>query len=475
MLVAGVDSSTQSCKLLVIDCETGLVVRQSSVRHPEGTSVDPGAWWVALKQAISNVGGLGDVSAIGIGGQQHGMVLLNRSGEVVRDALLWNDTSSAPQAQNLVDLYGSDWWSNEVGSVPVASFTVTKLAWVCMNDLDSREKTEAVCLPHDYLTFMLKGGVQLVNEIGLENVLTTDRGDASGTGYWSLQSEIYLDDLVKESFGKSLILPKVLGPWEQSGKVHPVIAKELNINPECLISAGSGDNMAAALGLGARPGHGIISLGTSGTVFASSESASHDSSGLVAGFADATGNYLPLACTLNATQVFDVFRKMLKVDYQNFDELALAANPGADGLTLVPFLQGERTPNLPNSTGSLSGIKLENLRPENLARAAIEGVICSLNDALQSIKRLGVEIDSLSLIGGGAASKATQLIASSVLGQAIQVPPPAEYVAIGMAKQAAKTLNQKFEDAIANESAVISAEPSKEVFENYKEYLDKVY
>jgi xylulokinase len=475
MLVAGIDSSTQSCKVLVLDTETGLVVRQASAPHPAGTSVNPIAWWDALKIAIERIGGLQDVEAIGVGGQQHGMVLLDREGEVVRDALLWNDTSSAPQASRLVDTYGEKWWAEEVGSVPVASFTITKLAWVAQNDSDSAQKAQAVCLPHDYLTYLLKGGSELVKKVGLENSLTTDRGDASGTGYWSTKNENYLPDLIIDTFGKHLITPKVLGPWDQAGKVDLNVAANLKINPSCIISAGSGDNMAAALGIGILPSQGVVSIGTSGTVFASTDISVHDTTGLVAGFADATGNYLPLVCTLNATQILDTFRSILNVDFNEFDDLAMNANPGSDGLTLIPFFQGERTPNLPNATGFISGMTLSNTFPANLARMSIEGVICSLNDALLSLINLGVQIETINLIGGGAASTATQHIASEIFKSKLFVPQPAEYVALGMARQAAKCLGTDINVSAVKETKEVLTPKNPIAFENYKASLSKVY
>ena len=181
-LVAGVDSSTQSCKVVIRDADTGALVREGRAAHPDGTEVDPRAWWDALQVAIAAAGGLSDVAALSVGGQQHGMVCLDDSGAVVRDALLWNDTRSAPAALELIDeLGGPQQWADAVGSVPVASFTVTKLRWLATHEPANAQRTAAVCLPHDYLTWRLKGG-------GLD-ALTTDRGDASGTGYWSPRDE----------------------------------------------------------------------------------------------------------------------------------------------------------------------------------------------------------------------------------------------------------------------------------------------
>lgn len=467
MLVAGIDSSTQSCKVVVLDTETGAVVRQGSAKHPEGTSVHPEFWWTALQEAIAAAGGLHDVGALSVGGQQHGMVLLDAYGNVVADALLWNDTRSATQATQLVNDYGAKWWAEEIGSVPVASFTITKLAWIKEHNSDAYERAHAVCLPHDYLTFRLQGGSKLLEQLlGLEMALVTDRGDASGTGYWSTKHQKYNDELLSEVFGKSLITPEVLSPWESAGTVHPDIAKELGINPDCEIGAGSGDNMAAALGLDLAPGAGVVSIGTSGTVFASTSSSVHDETGVIAGFADGTGHYLPLACTLNATQVLDRIRGLSNMTYDDFDRAALSVLPGADGLILIPYLQGERTPNRPDATGSLHGVTLDNLTPAHLARAGVEAVLCSLHDALTEIRNLGVSINSLSLIGGGASSRAIQEIAPMVFGEDVQIPESGEYVALGMAKQAAKALG--VEVSVSTKSVALkSAEHHPHIFEQY--------
>lgn len=467
MLVAGIDSSTQSCKVVVLDTDTGEVVRQGSAKHPEGTSIHPEFWWTALVEAISNAGGLSDVSALSVGGQQHGMVLLDHNGEVVTDALLWNDTRSANQAEQLVGNYGAKWWAEEIGSVPVASFTITKLLWTKEFNLDAYKRAAAVCLPHDYLTFRLRGGSALLrNGRALEELLTTDRGDASGTGYWSTKHECYNEDVLTEVFGKSLITPIVLNPWERAGQVDDEIAKELSINPDCILGVGSGDNMAAALGLDLEPGAGVISIGTSGTVFASTSTSVHDETGVIAGFADGTGNYLPLACTLNATQVLDRIRALSNMTFDEFDRAALSIEPGADGLTLIPYLQGERTPNRPDATGTLHGVTLDNFTPAHLARAGVEAILCSLHDALTEIRNLGVNINSLSLIGGGASSRAIQEIAPMVFGEDVQIPEAGEYVALGMAKQAAKALGVEVSTSTKS-VALKRAHHHPHIFEQY--------
>ena len=410
-LVAGVDSSTQSCKVVVRDAGTGALVREGAAPHPPGTEVAPAAWRTAFERAAAAAGGLADVAAIGIAAQQHGMVCLDEHGEVVRDALLWNDTRSAGAAAALVAEHGRAWWAEAVGSVPVASFTVTKLRWLAEHEPSNARRTAAVCLPHDWLTSRLTG------------TLTTDRGDASGTGYWSPATGEYRHDILRNAFGATPDLPRVLAPREQAG--------EWNGIP---VAPGTGDNMAAMLGVGGRPGDVVVSIGTSGTAFAVAETPAADPSGKVAGFADATGRHLPLVCTLNAARVLDATAAMLGVSLGRLSDLALTAPPGADGLVLLPYLEGERTPDLPDATGSLHGLRLSTSTPAHLARAAVEGLLCHLADAVDA---LGLAPTRLLLIGGGARSKAVRHLAPAIFGRPVLIPEPAEYVATGAARQAA--------------------------------------
>jgi xylulokinase len=420
-LVAGVDSSTQACKVVVRDAATGELRREGRAPHPDGTEVDPAAWWLALQAAIEDAGGLADVAAVAVGAQQHGMVCLDEAGQVVRPALLWNDTRSAGAAADLVaEGGGPAAWAEAVGSVPVASFTVTKLRWLATHEPAAAGRVAAVCLPHDWLTWRLAGSA------GLEG-LATDRGDASGTGYWSPATGSYRPDLLRLALGQDARVPAVLDPAASPGETAA----------GALLAPGTGDNMAAALGLGAGPGDVVVSVGTSGTVFAVSERPAADPSGAVAGFADATGRFLPLVCTLNAARVLDAAAGMLGVDHQRLSELALSAPPGAGGLTLVPYLEGERTPNRPHASGALHGLRLGNSTPACLARAAVEGLLCGLADGLDALAAEGVEVRRVLLIGGGARSEALRRIAPAVLGHPLVVPPPAEYVADGAARQAA--------------------------------------
>lgn len=431
-LVMGVDSSTQSCKVVITDASTGAVVRQGRAAHPDGTSVDPEAWWTALQRAIEDAGGLDDVEAWAIGGQQHGMVALDADGRVVRDALLWNDTRSAQAAADLVAEFGADLLARRTGLVPVASFTITKLRWLRDHEPDNAARVAAVALPHDWLTWRLRGfGPAGESPRGaVLDELVTDRSDASGTGYWDPATGGYDRKLLIAALGHDAVLPRVLGPEEW---VTDAAGRR--------VGGGAGDNAGAALGLGAGPGDVVVSIGTSGTVFAVSEERTIDPSGTVAGFADCTGRFLPLVATLNAARVLDAIGRVLGVDHAELSRLALAAEPGAAGLTLVPYFEGERTPNLPDATASLTGMTLASTTRENLARAAVEGMLSGLAAGLEALRGLGVPLERALLVGGGAQSDAVRRIAPLVLGLPVDVPEPGEYVALGAARQAASVLS----------------------------------
>ncbi|GAA0207078.1 xylulokinase [Saccharothrix mutabilis subsp. mutabilis] len=452
-LVAGVDSSTQSCKVVVRDAETGALVREGRAAHPAGTEVDPAAWWDALQEAFRAAGGIDDVAAVSVAAQQHGMVCLDSAGEVVRPALLWNDTRSAGAAADLVEeLGGRAEWASAVGNVPVASLTVTKLRWLARNEPANAARTAAVCLPHDWLTWRLAGGSAPAGA-SLET-LTTDRSDVSGTGYWSPSTEDYRADLLELALGKVPVLPSVLGPAE-------LVAGRFGV--------GAGDNASAALGVQARPGDVVVSVGTSGTAFARAVAPVADGSGTVNGFADAEGGFLPLVCTLNASRVLDATAALLGVSLDELSRLALSVPAGAGGLVLVPYLEGERTPNKPDSTGAVHGLRLDTATPAHLARAAVEGLLCSLADAIDALRALGTPVERVLLIGGGAQSAAVRAIAPAVFGCPVVLPATSEYVADGAARQAAWAVSGADSPPVWSEltSELFEADPTPVVREQY--------
>ncbi|MFB2580770.1 xylulokinase [Herbiconiux sp. P15] len=445
-LVAGIDSSTQSCKLVIRDLESGALVRQGRAKHPAGTEVDPAAWWTALLEAVAEAGGLDDVAAISIAGQQHGMVVLDEQGEVIRPALLWNDTRSAGAAVALIEEFGAAALAARTGLVPVASFTATKLRWLRDAEPEAAARVAAVALPHDWLTWRLRGfGPAGQSPLGpVLSELATDRSDASGTAYWSPVAEDYDRELLVAALGHDAVLPRVLGPAESAGttvELHTEVSgTAVGIPAGILVGAGAGDNAGAALGLGASEGDVVVSIGTSGTVFAVTDSPSADETGAVAGFADASGLFLPLVATLNAARILDSVAALLAVDHTELGVLALEADPGSGGLVLQPYFEGERTPNLPGATATLFGMTLASTTRPTLARAAIEGLLCGLADGLDAVRRVGVQPRRILLIGGAALNPAVQAIAAQVFDVPVAVPLPGEYVADGAATQAAWAL-----------------------------------
>jgi len=433
VLVAGVDSSTQSCKVVLCDADDGTVVATGSAPHPDGTECDPVAWWTALQQAGDGL--LRRAVAVGVASQQHGMIVLDGAGAVIRPALLWNDLRSAEAAAELVtEMGGPQWWATQTGSVPAASFTVTKLRWLAEHEQASAARTASVLLPHDWLTWRLSSDPALAQATGGAAArpaeMVTDRGDASGTGYFSPAMGEWLPELAAAAIGHPLMLPRVAKPAEVIGETAWGAA----------VSAGTGDNMAAALGLGLEPGDLVVSIGTSGTAFAVSEQPAADASGAVCGFADATGRFLPLVCTVNAGLVMRATAALLGADLAGLDALALAAPAGAEGLTLLPYLDGERTPSRPSASGVLAGLTTRNASPQNMARAAVEAVLASLAEAADRLTEQGVAQQRVLLVGGGARSPAVCAIAPGIFAAPVIVPEPAEYVAIGAARQAAWAL-----------------------------------
>ena len=434
-LAAGVDSSTQSTKVELRDIDSGELVARATASHPPTSppvsEQHPEAWWTALVECFAQLSTHSrDVVAISVAGQQHGLVLLDDHGVPLRPAKLWNDTASAPQADRLVAEYGAASWAQACGSVPVASFTITKLAWVVEHEPELVDRIARIMLPHDYLTWRLTGRH------------VTDRGDASGTGWFDPRANVYRDDLLEQAGVVNAKawrsrLPEVLVPDAIAGQVSGESASELGLGAGVVVGPGSGDNMGAALGLGLRPGDVVISLGTSGTVYAVSLTATTDESGAVAGFADASGNFLPLVCTLNATKVTDTVARWLGVDAAGLSNLALAAPPVAESPVLVPYFDGERTPNLPEATGVFTGLRNSTSR-EDLALAAHDGVLCGLLAGFDALTAAGVETSGrLLLIGGGARSAAYRQRAADLRNAPVIVPDDDETVAAGAAVQAA--------------------------------------
>jgi xylulokinase len=459
-LIAGVDSSTQSVKIVIRKAETGELVRHGRAEHPDGTEVDPLDWKSAFDRAVIDAGGIDDVSAISIGGQQHGMVALDENGVVIRPALLWNDTRSSSQAESLnTEIGGNNVMADAVGSVLVAAFTASKVRWMAENEPSNADRVHSIALPHDWLSWQLQGGKDFTQ-------LFTDRSDASGTGYFSTSTSTYRRDILARALlsDREILLPRIAEPSSFAGTTSQGIP----------IAAGAGDNAAAALGVHAEPGDVVISLGTSGTAFAVSATSTHDSSGAVAGFADATGRFLPLVCTLNAARIFDAATSILGKTHEEVGKLALSSAPGAHGLTLLPYFEGERTPNRPDATGVFSGMNLSNSNPSDIARAMIEGMLSGLADAVQSLIDLGVDVRRVLIIGGAAKNPAVGQIASALFGRPVLIPPAGEYVADGAARQASWALSASADAPVwdLGKATFIEAKPTLHVLEQYRTLRD---
>lgn len=442
-IVLGVDSSTQSTKVLAVDVDSGEVLARGQARHTVSTGAaretDPEVWWAALQDALVQLGPYAQAAeAVSVGGQQHGLVVLDGHGDPLRPALLWNDVRSAPQAQALVERKGAGWWADRIGSVPGASFTIAKWEWLRANEPGVAAAAKAVRLPHDFLTERLSGaGV-------------TDRGDASGTGWWSSRTGAYDEELLAEAGLDPTLLPVVLGPGERAGTVPAGVG----VRAGALVGAGTGDNAAAALGLGLTPGQPVLSLGTSGTVYAVSRRRPADPSGTVAGFASADGGWLPLACTLNCTLAVDKVAALLG---RERDEV----EPGGE-IAFLPFLDGERTPNLPYASGLLTGLR-HDTTPGQILQGAYDGAVYALLAALDLV--LGVDEgdpshpagpagtasqdEPILLIGGGARGAAWLETVRRLSGRPVRVPAASELVALGAAVQAATLLTGEEPAAVA--------------------------
>ncbi|WP_190088489.1 FGGY family carbohydrate kinase [Streptomyces melanogenes] len=424
-IVAGLDSSSAFTRIVVCDTDTGAVLRQGYAPHPvdpKATEVDPQAWLLSLGEAAAG-GLLEGVQAIGVAAQQHALIALDGQGALVRAALTGNDKRAQAAAADLTDgLGGREAWAKAVGSVPQAAQAVAKLRWLARTEPEAAQRTAAIVQAHDWLVWQL---------LGRPARRTTDRGAASGTGYWSAATGFYRPDLVELALGHHVALPEVLGPSDAAGTT-----------PEgLLISAGTGETMAAAFGLGVGPGDAVVSLGASGSVMAVHHEALADPAGMITSFADATGRHLPVVHTSNAVRALRGTAEMLGAEsLEELSALALKSTPGACGLVLLPYLEGERTPRLPHAAGTLAGLRRESMKPEHLARAAFEGMLCSLADALDVLRLRGVEVRRVFLLGAAAELPAVQAAAPAILGTQVVVPQPAEYAALGAARQAAWAL-----------------------------------
>lgn len=480
-VVAGVDSSTQSCTVELRDADSGVLLGTGRAPHPATTppvsEQHTAQWWQAFVSALATACDAAQVSAsdiasISVGAQCHGLVALDEHDQEIRPVKLWNDTTAAPDVERLLADHDQQWWVSQV-LVPLnPAFTIAKLAWLARNEPHNLARIRRVMVPHDWLTFALTG----------QHV--TDRSDASGTGFYSADQGRFRSDLLAEMISEDLdwdsLMPQVLGPEQAAGQVLPEVASQLGLRPGTVVGPGGGDQHLAAVGMGLREGEVAFSLGTSGVVLTPAELPEHRD-WAVDYVCDATGSYLPLVCTLNCTKVTNQFAHLLGTDLAGLEQLALSA-PADDGPVLLAYLDGERSPMRPGAAGVLAGLHSDTSR-ESLAKAAYEGVVQGMVRGMNDLEVLtgGSITHRVLAVGGGARSLAyRQFIADRCASPVITVDAP-EATARGACVQAAAVLHGSTVTALRDEwspQTVSTVEPRNSnplgVSEHYQE-LSRVY
>jgi xylulokinase len=433
----GIDCGTQGTKALLLDADGTPVGRGYAphrlIERATGAREQEPAWWVdalreAVRQAMLSAPGA-EVLAVGVSGQQHGLVVLDEQLAVIRPAKLWNDTETAPEnAELIARLGGAQACFDRFGVIPLTGYTVSKLLWVKKHEPENFARIRHILLPHDYLNFWLTGE------------LKAEYGDASGTAFFDVRTRRWALDVLAEIDGDTgqlaAALPQLMGADGLVGALRAEVAAELGLPVACVVSSGGGDNMMGAIGTGnVREGVVTLSLGTSSTVYSYSDAPVLDATGNVAPFCSSTGGWLPLVCTMNATNVVTQTLTNLGMTVGDIEAALESTQPGAEGLVFVPFLNGERTPDLPTARGSLVGISANNFTPANLVRAAIEGVSFGILNGLDLILA-GKTPERIVVIGGGARSAAWRQLLADATGAVIQVPAESEAGCLGAAMQA---------------------------------------
>lgn len=438
-LVIGIDSGTQSTKTLVLDVESRKVVASASEGYdllpglgPGAKEQDPACWLVATEATIRAALKEADakpeeVRAIGVSGQQHGFVPLDAQGQVIRPAKLWCDTSTIKECDQITArLGGLDAAIAATGNAIAPGFTAPKILWLKNHEPENYARLATVLLPHDYLNFWLSGRAVM------------EYGDASGTTLFDVRRRVWSDAAVEAiDSGLKTRLPEVIGSDQLVGRIRPELAQSLGISPEAVVSAGGGDNMMGAIGTGAtRPGVVTASFGTSGTIYALSDGPIVDPKGEIAAFCDSTNRWLPLLCTMNVTVATETVRDMFGWELSDLEAAVALAPVGSEGLLLLPYLEGERTPNVPDGCGTFLGMTASNFRPQTLARATMEGVTLGMNYGLRRLGELGVTPTQIRATGGGAKSSVWRQIMADVFNAEVVTLEVAEGAAYGAALQA---------------------------------------
>jgi xylulokinase len=438
-LIIGVDSGTQSTKALVVDARTGAVHGHGAAAYglipnlpPGAKEQHPHAWRDATRSAIKTAlkkadAKAGEVVAIGVSGQQHGFVPLDKSGEVIRPAKLWCDTATAAECEEITKKLGGEKKTiAALGNAVLPGFTASKILWLKKHEPEHFARLAKILLPHDYLNFWLTGET------------TMEFGDASGTALLDVRKRNWCAAALK-AIDASLAekLPRLISSDQPAGFLRATTAKELGLPSGLLVSAGGGDNMMGAIGTGnTRPGIVTASFGTSGTIYACAEKPVVDPSGEIAAFCDSTNRWLPLLCTMNVTVATEMVRRDFGYDFKKFDAAAAKIPPGSDGLLLLPYLEGERTPNVPDGTGVFLGVNARTFTAGHFCRATMEGVTLGMNYGLRRLAQLGVPAKQIRATGGGANSKLWRQIMADIFNAEVVTLKVGEGAAYGAALQA---------------------------------------
>lgn len=436
----GVDCGTQSTRVVVLDAEKAAIVGEGQRPHElvsraSGRREQSPQGWIdafegAFHDAIAAAGiEASAVRAIGVSGQQHGMVALDADGEPVYPAKLWNDTESFRENAELIEALGGEKGCLEtLGLVPQTGYTASKVAWLRRHHRKAYDRIAHLLLPHDYLNFYLTGEY------------TAEQGDASGTAYFDTRARDWHPEAlacVAPEFDPDRVLPRLIAPGAPAGRVRPALAQRLGLGRQVLVASGGGDNMMGAIGTGnITAGSVTMSLGTSGTLYACADRPAVTGDGLVANFCSSHGGWLPLICTMNVTSATGRIRELLELDIDDFNAAAARAPIGAEGLCMLPFFSGERVPMLPEATGHLAGMSLHNLSRDNLARAVMEGATFGLRYGLDLLADFDIRPERLRLVGGGARSAVWRQMVADVMAVEVGCPVVHEAAALGAALQA---------------------------------------
>lgn len=447
--VAGIDAGTQSLKVVVYDPATRRVLASVAEplaldSHPDGSrEQDPVDWVEAMRACFArlDVGLRGRISALAVSGQQHGFVPVDADGEVLAPAKLWCDTITTAECEAIMDAVGGEAACIAIAGNPIlAGYTASKLPWTRKHRPQAYVRLARILLPHDYLNFVLTGQA------------FCEHGDASGTGWLDVRTRTWSRDLLRATDGErdlAACLPPIVAA-DALHAIDPAAAAAFGLPSDVRIAVGGGDNMMAAWGTGAvAPGRLGMSLGTSGTLFAYSDTPVVSDDGEWAAFCSSSGGWLPLICTMNCTVATETIARQGKFDARDGDAHIASTAPGAEGLTLLPFFNGERTPNLPNAKAALHGMDTGNTTTSNLYRAAMEGATYTLKYGYDAFVSAGMAFGGIVLTGGGANSPQWRQMVADVFGLPVQVPTQAEGAAFGAALQALWACRRAAGDAIA--------------------------